>query len=491
MATEGSVLGDGRRRELLAELRGIGSDADAHDAGLLPVFLPLPSHVAALTPGKLIVRGERGAGKTALFHLLRELRRAKLELTAMFPGVGDLPSLWIEGFSERGKSHPSAEVLDQLAAAGADDGSLRAFWFGHLVGVLDGQDGRARTAPEPFISAWKEHRTEPAKWVDVARQGIGSLTTWLDRFDDQCVADDRWVFVTYDHLDKIGIVQRDTRTRFASTLLAMWLSLGNRYERIRSKIFLREDLFQESVRGSTDASKLETRSVSLYWSTEDLYRMLLRHLGASDGLRAWLATGSNPLLLDARERFGWFPPAALPEEGRRSQRSFAEKLVGSLMGEGVKKGYTHRWIPNHLQDAHGLIVPRPFLNIVAFAAQRALDRGPKARYSRLLHHSELQSALERTSSYRAKELAEEHPVVERLEMLRGFVLLADRASMVERLSRSAMASDDGFGNDGEAVLEELLRLGVLQLRSDGRIDVPDIYRFGFGIKRKGGVARPR
>lgn len=38
------------------------------------------------------------------------------------------------------------------------------------------------------------------------------------------------------------------------------------------------------------------------------------------------------------------------------------------------------------------------------------------------------------------------------------------------------------------VLAELERLGVVLRRSDGRFDVPDLYRLGFGIKRKGGTA---
>jgi len=165
--------------------------------------------------------------------------------------------------------------------------------------------------------------------------------------------------------------------------------------------------------------------------------MLIRHLGAFDGLRDWLTTGTNIIPLTDRAELGWFPPEALPEDGRSSQRRFAEKLSGELMGEGVRKGFTYRWIPNHLQDAHGLIVPRPFLNIVGFAAQWALQRGPKAQYSRLLHYTELQAALEQTSLYRAKELAEEHPVVQRLELLRNMVLLTDRRTLVGRLGSPA------------------------------------------------------
>lgn len=490
MTSAKSVLDDGQRRALLTDLQALASDADAHNQ-LVRVFLPLPSHAAALKPSILVIRGERGAGKTALFHLLRELASRGVPLGAMFPGVFEAGTRWVEGFSERGKSHPSTDVLDQLGAASVDEARLRAFWFGHLVGVLAESADGGEPPPDAFMKRWTEHRIEPARWVDAVSDNLGGLTRWLDGFDSRCAAAGEWVFVTYDHLDKLGIVKPGVRLRFASTLLAMWLSLANRYERLRGKVFLREDLFQSSVHGSTDASKLETRSVSLYWSTEDLYRALIRHMAAMEGIREWLTTGRNAIPLTDHPTFGWFPPDALPEEGKCSQRALVEKLAGKLMGEGVKKGYTHRWIPNHLQDAHGLIVPRPFLNIVAFAAASALQRGPRAQYSRLLHHTELQAALEQTSLYRVRELAEEHPVVQRLESLRGVVLLTYRRTLVALLASSAPRTDDGFGSDGEAAFDELVRLGVFKIRGDGRVDVPDIYRFGSGIKRKGGVARPR
>jgi len=104
------------------------------------------------------------------------------------------------------------------------------------------------------MTAWRDHRTEPLQWVDAARDELGPLTTWLDQFDERCTKAQEWVFVSYDHLDKIGIVKPKVRLRFAATLLAMWLSLANRYDRLRCKIFLREDLFQASLRSTTDAS---------------------------------------------------------------------------------------------------------------------------------------------------------------------------------------------------------------------------------------------
>ena len=135
----------------------------------------------------------------------------------------------------------------------------------------------------------------------MAQAALGPLTTWLDRFDDRCVSDVEWLFDAYDHLDKIGIVHPQMRQRFAVTLLSMWLSLVNRYGRLRGKIFLREDLFQTSLRGSTDSSKLVNRSVSLSWSTKDLYRVLIRHMAASDRLRSWFEAGPIEVRLHEKQ----------------------------------------------------------------------------------------------------------------------------------------------------------------------------------------------
>ena len=275
------------------------------------------------------------------------------------------------------------------------------------------------------------------------------------------------------------------------SLLAMWLSLADRYRNIRPKIFVREDLFQASLSAFPDASKLDARSVSIEWRVEDLYRVLIKHMAnISDGLKHWVESSSRGIALADAGALGWMVPAALPETGKGSQKAFVDHLAGELMGSGAKKGLTYRWIPNRLQDAHARAVPRSVLSLVRNASEFALRRGPEAQSLRLLTPPELQGALDGTSQRRVNELREEFPVVARLENLRGSTVMLARSRAVDALSRAPVA-DDEYGDDGEQVVRSLIELGVVSERPDGRIDVPDIYRYGFGILRKGGVKRPR
>ncbi|MCU0542031.1 MAG: hypothetical protein MUE44_07540 [Oscillatoriaceae cyanobacterium Prado104] len=43
----------------------------------------------------------------------------------------------------------------------------------------------------------------------------------------------------------------------------------------------------------------------------------------------------------------------------------------------------------------------------------------------------------------------------------------------------------------EGILQYLLQLGIVENRADGRINMPEIYLYGFQVKRKDGVKRPK
>jgi hypothetical protein len=161
-----------------------------------------------------------------------------------------------------------------------------------------------------------------------------------------------------------------------------------------------------------------------------------------------------------------------------------------VMGAGARKGYTYRWIPNHIQDAQNRVVPRSILVLLGGAAEEAL-RSPLTSGVHLLRPQDLVKALADTSAARAEEVIEEYKLVNRLEHLRGCRVPLERVEVIERVRKPHGGEAGVLSADGDAVVDELQRLGVLALRPDGRIDVPDIYRFGFGILRKGGAARPR
>ncbi len=468
----------------LAQLKADDDDAASQDPKW---FLPLASHARALRKETLIVRGGRGAGKTALFHFLGHLNSVSTPIRGWEIPV-DVE--WVPGF-DRGLDHPSEEVVGLFASQHRNDEQrLRLFWYGLVCLRL------AKHLHHPLPTGTLSHLAErpdlpsPDDVANAAGSSLPELSSWLDTMERELANRGATIIVTYDRLDRIwGSGRPDIQ--MTTSLLGLWLAFADRYRHLRPKVFVREDLFQSALSAFPDASKLEARSVSIEWKVEDIYLVLLKHMAnISDRLRDWTSTGTYAVNFDRHDTLGWLPPQSLPEFGNPSQKGFVVHLVGEKMGSGQRKGYSHRWIPNHLQDAHGNVVPRSIVNLIRNAAHFASRQGVSARGTRLLVPAALQGALETTSLRRVAELKEEFPVVSRLEHLRGKEVMMSRADAVQALSRSSGPLDT-FDGDGEDALRRLIQVGVMKERADGRIDVADIYREGFGILRRGGIKQAR
>lgn len=472
----GKSLEPEARRSLLQELASIPVDADTDDL-VLSTFLPGPQHQRALDRRVLVVRGERGAGKTALFQLLHALERRNIPLSDVIRGAPE--GRRIDGFSEEGTIHPPAPVIEMFAEK-SDVETLRAFWLGHLAARLCAEKIGNGGLPKAFGSAYSAGLNDLDSWVPAARSAVPELFAMLDSIE---AGMSETCFVVYDHLDRIGSIRREVREKAASALLGLWFSLSQRYDRIRGKILLREDVFQTALTSFTDATKLEARSVRLDWNAGRLFALLARRMAAYEGLQDWLR--EVPRIEFSRDkRLGWVPA---PEFDERAQRDFGRALVGPYMGAGPTKGASHAWLINHLQDAHLRVTPRSLLQLVRGAAEVANERGPRGVYRRLLHPIKLQQSLEKASNRRVREVQEDYPVVGRLEGLRNATLFLSRREVVRALGTVDSVRDE-LGGDAQGAYDELLRIGVLSERQ-GSVDVPDVYRYNFGIKRKGGIRR--
>ncbi len=485
-----SVMNDDTRKKLLDHMVSLETNAEGVEESLR-VFLPLPNHRLALRPDIVIVEGTRGAGKTALFKLVTE-GGSRLRDFFSDPRIPD--ASWVDAFSISA-GHPQEMVLDQFVSSipASTDAPLRTFWAVHLLRCLARSGVKEATLPIEISSVYDGHESELSEWIPTAERNIAKVIACLDRVDSALRSRGQLVFASYDYLDRLGLLEQTShlRDRLIRALLALWLSLSTRYRNLRSKIFLRPDLLEQAKKSFPDASKFRAKTVSLEWDVDSLYRLVARHL-ANRGphqkrMVEWLRGAGIELSEHPGDSKFGLVPEPLGEEG---QKSFAQHLAGVYMGSGSRKGFTYRWIPARLKDADGRIVPRSFLRIFGFAAGAA--QHDKGKGEALLTPLHLTSALIDTSKDRAIELREEYKFVGRLESLRDRTMLMNPKDVIKLLSKPPPPEeDDGFGDRGDAVFRELRRIGVLEIRDDGRVDVPDIYRHGYGIKRSGGAKQPQ
>ena len=486
----------------IAPGRGIAEHESNDKVLFLKNFLPVPDYRRVLEIDTLLILGGRGVGKTELFRLLADPSGRNTLVKNMETRA--LPSLskttWIAAFGrtrQKEKTFPVPEAVEERMK-NADRIDWRAFWIGLMLGVMLQQDNQvlntswADGIPKETTDALAKKLPLLSHWFPLVRQNIEQLNHTLDQLDEKLIEADEWLFVTYDELDRLVSSYAELAAPIRE-LLAFWLDRWRRWERIRPKIFLRTDLFREEFLGFPDASKLQAHQIRLEWKAQWLYQLLIKRLANSGSAMTEYLQMVPGIITEDEPSLG-----LLPAMDETLFELLMEKIVGKYMGNDPRRGYTYRWIPNHLQDAGGRIAPRSFLKLFSLAAERRLNKfsEPTLSGDRLLQPSDLQGALMDTSEDRIRELAqEEYPWLEALKTsLRGLNIPIQKQKFLEALKITEWSEQPGKQpptSKPEEVLKYLLQLGIVESRSDGRINMPEIYLYGFEVKRRGGVKRPK
>jgi hypothetical protein len=189
----------------------------------------------------------------------------------------------------------------------------------------------------------------------------------------------------------------------------------------------------------------------------------------------------------------------LADEAKREsakQRALFAALAGPWMGTDRRRGVPYVWSVSHLADGRGRTSPRSFLAAIRAAAEDSFERYPSYTYA--LHYESIKRGVQSASEIRVREMAEDYPWVTNLmEPLRGLTVPCAFETFAERWKESfPQGPGAAAGNrlppqhaelGWAGVRDDLTRLGVFETMRDGRINMPDLYRVGFGLGRRGGV----
>lgn len=277
---------------------------------------------------------------------------------------------------------------------------------------------------------------------------------------------------------------------------SLWLKS---YPRLSAKVFLREDQFERTVTDFPDASKLLATRAELTWAPHDLHGLLWQTLinGPDEHGQHLREVYRSVLGTLPAESAGRWQLNENIKRGTPAQRDLFEKLAGFWMGRDKRRGVPYVWSVGHLADGKGRTSPRSFLAAIRQAAEDSLERYPD--HPLALHYESVKRGIQKASEIRVDEMAEDYPWVRTfMSPLSGLTVPCDYPAILERWQvffpsgpNSASNKDrlppqhEERGWDG--IRDDLIRLGVFDVKKDGRIDMPDLYRVGFGLGRRGGV----
>lgn len=430
------------------------------------LYLPL-SHTKALRLDAHVVVGGRGVGKSFWTAALGSdqtrglLGSAASELTGIDVRIG---------FSnaEEITRYPNADVFANFLEQQGDPYDL---WRAVVLRWVADRTGERipDQSWEETVSWLKSQPESAARLMQQPRNWRGLiLFDALDRTSN-----------AWQRMD--DIVRGLLRT-------VLWLKS---FPGLYAKVFLREDQAQRTVFTFPDASKLRATEAALTWARHDLHGMLWQRL-INAPVHGELLRAICP---HVREGEVWSVTNEMKTESMAQRQAF-ERLAGPWMGNDRRRGVPYTWSVGHLADGRGLTSPRSFLAAIRQAAEDSSQRYPG--HENALHYESIKRGIQKASEIRVQEMAEDYPwVPEVLSALKGMNVPCDFRDVLGRWEGNFSDGPRGIASNRlpaqhvdrgwDGVREDLQNLGLIETRSDGRIDMPDLYRVGFGLGRRGGV----
>lgn len=473
-----------KARQALADL----PEGTSHGEAPTPAHVYLPrSHVRAIDPNNPLVTGMRGAGKTFWWSALQEPdvrrwiasrdRRSKLnENTGVRTGFGVTPAP---------DEYPSKDALRNLMR-GVEP---RIVWRTVQAWQLAPGDHPLRKE-----DSWAK-RTH---YVDSRPEPVDRL---FQQRDDEFDRKGIYSLILFDALDRCA---DDWRNMYRAIRGLLQTALEMRsYKRLRVKVFLRSDQVNETeIADFPDASKILASAVELSWPRSELYGLLWHNLANGKNgeiFRAFLRDDDSALKnLDSQPRLFDVPRRSIFSE--EFQREKFHVISGPWMGKDRRRGLPYTWVPNHLADTEGRVSPRSFLAALRTAAEETASNRSEHKYA--LHYDSIKRGVQEASKIRVSELREDYPWVDRaMRPLEGMVVpcvfreIEDRwqsNGVLERLAKemekkAVKLPPRRIEQGTEGVREDLEFLGVFMRMRDERVNIPDVFRVGYGLGRRGGV----
>lgn len=481
MSSESTVL----------ELRGylldaLPVEAAAHVEGLPPQQLYVPQHhVRALAPDVELVVGSRGVGKTVWFESLLNTEAIQYVKAVSPRAAGTLRGMRVHagfGVALRPDSYPSGRVIEGLMKSGC---TAEQIWLAVVMRQIDEVAG-AGEVDWPALTMW-------------TRDNPGTVDARLMAADAAAKASGTEHLVLFDALDRLSLDWETVRALVHGLFRVLLDLRGTRH--VHGKAFVRPDMLERL--NFPDASKLATNRADLTWPRASLFALLFHLLGngrttstyTAEDFRA--ATGSE----DWTSLQGAYRQPNALEGDELTQARVLHSLTGPYMGRDPRRGKPYTWLPNNLADERNVVSPRSFLTALRDAALVTQQRYAGHEYA--LHWQAIKTGVQTASQTRVQEIAEDLPwVAEAIKVLQGLLLPARREDLFDRwdeaaLHRVLIAGDSPeeprVGPDLRAgqqgLLDQLTSLGLFRRTSDGRYNMPEVYRVAFGLGRKGGVAR--
>jgi len=472
------------RQELVERLR-FGNSKAENDDRLLDAFVPTRNVKEALKPERWLVRGAKGAGRTAIFRLLAE---RPLEARRYCPELADwrvIPAHgpeWDRSDLQAGSRFMLTIALDAIRSTGA---TWERFWQMHAV-IRAVQTLPALATTDLRREAALRMRHSPDLHEQLNALLARGEHVWREEFKSLCRDDGlpNLMFV-YDGFDSFHEILwgppagLGARQQMIAGLLNMWMTEEARSIRNRMvpKLLMREDVFR-SIPSKMFFHAWALHDVQLLWEPNEIASCVVSRAKVDAKVAQYIEDHEGMV------RY------LMPIESREFAIVFDQRV-------GVdKRARTWQMTTKRLMDADGRLMPADFV-CLAIEAQRLEMQTPslpRAFEPAIIAGSNVLSATDEASRLRAQSLEwSVHRIFRNneieaswIDVLRGLKSPFHEKDILGRLILAQHEGSERLKREiARAILMHLKWLGVVGEWADGRLFVADLYLQGLGMHRAG------
>lgn len=431
------------RLELLKKL-SFGSQVAEEEVQFLENYFVQTDQWNRIFSGKIdIVRGEKGAGKSALYLLLGKNSNALLDQKILLVS-GENPrgaTVFKDLISDPPTSEPEFVVLwkiyilsiicHELRDLGIGDGEIPSV-FGaleeakllesklNLPGLLRLAQSFARRlltqtkleagveldsvtgAPSGIIG--RISLAEPTG--ELRSRGVSSIDGMFEKINDGLAKSGYSVWVLLDRLDVAFAESHELEANAIRALMKVYSDL-RALDQIAFKVFLREDIWKRiTAKGLREASHI-TRFEIMRWTPAMLLNLTMRRILSNQAVVDEFGIDREDVLKDSQK-----------------QDELFSRFFPAQVDQGPQKATTFNWMVGRCADATGKTAPREMihlLNCIRDEEIRRLERGGRsAPGEQLFDRSVFKLALPtvsetRLNTYLYAEYPTERPYLEKLD----------------------------------------------------------------------------
>jgi len=275
-----------------------------------------------------------------------------------------------------------------------------------------------------------------------------NLTVWLmlDKLDE--------LFPRWSKVERTGL---------RALLRAMY---AFRDERIRVKVFLRDDIFEHLTSGDDGFPGLThigaRMTSSLNWKIDDIMHLIVKRVFASNELAVACEVDKSRMEANQDYREECF------------YKAFPEQVHS-----GTRRPQTLGWIYTRCQDGKKVVTPRDIIDLLLLtrdAEVELLSANPEGTCNSLFSPTAIETGFKKMSQRKRDIfLQAEFP------HFREYILRFENGPAI--YSEEALA--EMFKKQADNIVDQLVRIGFLERKKNGSYTyiVPFLYRPAFGIRQ--------